>query len=109
MATVDLRTLPISDQHHTLAFNQGSSTGRRASDFLWICPTCDDAVTYPPLMWSGGAGYVHYDGTDEHQLVAVDVIAVIEMYRQLACSSDDDGPLARMRVLGAPKEPSLHA
>lgn len=88
MATVDLRTLPISEQHHTLAFNELGRTGRRASDFLWICPECDDGVTYPPVSWSGGEGFVHYRDTGDwdtaaHRLVAVDVIAVIEMWRGL--------------------------
>lgn len=64
MATIDLRTLPISEQHHTLAFNELGRTGRRATDFLWICPECDDGVTYAPTSWAGGEGFVHYRDTE---------------------------------------------
>jgi hypothetical protein len=92
MATVDLRTLPISEQHHSNAFNTLSRTGRNRFDFLWICPTCDDGVTHAPLSWRGGQGFFHMTDTsfefapeDErmHLLVAVDVIAVLEKWRQV--------------------------
>lgn len=111
MATVDLRTLPISEQHHTLAFNELGRTGRRATDFLWICPECDDGVTYAPTSWAGGEGFVHYRDTEgwdiaAHRLVAVDVIAVLERYRQIACF---DERYAHLASLGAPREGSAHA
>ena len=41
---IDLRTLPLSEQHHPLAFNDLGRIGRRATDFLWICPVCDEAI-----------------------------------------------------------------
>ena len=113
MATVDLRTLPISEQHHPLAFNELGATGRRATDYLWICPECDDGITHAPMTWSGGEGYVHlahrateFEDAVLHRLVAVDVIAVLEQYRQIAVH--DDGRFAHMAALGAPKE-SAHA
>jgi hypothetical protein len=96
MATVDLRTLPLREQHHSLAFNTLGRTGSNPSDFPWICPTCDDGRTHVPCVSAGGKGYVHMvshqDGPnvwdlDEqmHQLVAVDVIAVLESWRQVFC------------------------
>ncbi len=93
MATVDLRTLPLSEQHHCLAFNTLGRTGRNPSDFLWICPTCNDGETHVPSCWTPGKGYYHVaDGEDGwvdehlHQLVAVDVLAVLESWRQTGFS-----------------------
>jgi hypothetical protein len=114
MATVDLRTLPLSEQHHSLAFNELGRTGRRATDFLWICPECDDGVTYAPMSWAGGKGYYHLapgdlDDIDErmHQLVAVDVIAVLEQWRQIGVHLTNgltNVPIEPMLALGAARE-----
>ena len=93
MAVVDLRTLPQIEQHHPLAFNHLGRTGHVASDFLWICPECNDGKTHVPCMTTGGLGYAHiaqpagdYEDAVLHQLVAVDVIAVLEQYRQALCN-----------------------
>jgi hypothetical protein len=117
MATVDLRTLPISEQHHSLAFNTLGRTGRNQFDFLWICPICDDGETYAPLSWRGGMGFFHValggsefapDDEDMHQLVAVDVIAVLESWRQVGLhiqngTRPDCLGLDRLLALGAAK------
>lgn len=117
MATVDLRTLPLSEQHHSLAFNSLGRTGRRATDFLWICPECDDGVTHAPMAWTGGTGYFHvaeggepyeYDGA-MHKLIAVDVIAVLESWRQIGVHLKHDTPAGCLGIdgllaLGAQKE-----
>lgn len=108
MATIDLRTLPLSEQHHTLAFNELGRTGRRATDFLWICPECDDGVTHAAVTWSGGEGFVHYQDCGDwelakHRLVAVDVIAVLEQYRQIAFGIGRE-EFGHMLAIGAPKE-----
>jgi hypothetical protein len=121
MATVDLRTLPLSEQHHALAFNELGRTGRRATDFLWICPDCDDGVTHAPMSWTGGVGYYHVanGGSDfdidatMHKLVAVDVIAVLERWRQMGVHLKHDTPvnclgIDGMLALGAQRE-AIHA
>lgn len=41
-----------------------------------------------------------------HRLVAVDVIAVLESYRQIACF---DERYVHLAALGAPREGSAHA
>lgn len=116
MATVDLRTLYLREQHHGLAFNCLGRTGAVATDYLWICPECDDGKTHAPCHSEGGKGYVHiaesageYTDCVTHQLVAVDVIAVLEAWRQIGVHLLSDMPahglaIEHMVALGAAKE-----